>query len=154
MRRKYSDYSIRYQNTIFISHYSAKKNTIVMEITTVPLNKAEVVIVAPDKLMLILHKILTPLPKTSNRLILLSYPWHVVRLPSPWPVHAIHLIRRGMNLKGGMKWNIVKIRSRAKKSLFLAKKKKKKKIEGCQRVKLLNTCVKIKVMQCLESFTT
>lgn len=38
-----------------------------------------------------------------------------------------------------------------KKSLFLAKKKK---IEGCQRVKLLNICVKIKVMQCLESFTT
>lgn len=32
--------------------------------------------------------------------------------------------------------------------------KKKKKIEGCQRVKLLNICVKIKVMQCLESFTT
>ena len=71
IRRKYSNYSIRYQNTIFISHYSAKKNTIVMEITTVPSNKAEVVIVAPDKLMLILHKILTPLPKTSNRLILL-----------------------------------------------------------------------------------
>ena len=42
-----------------------------MEITTVPSNKVEVVIVAPDKLMLILHKILTPLPKTSNRLILL-----------------------------------------------------------------------------------
>ena len=71
IRRKYSDYSTRYQNAIFISHYSAKKNTIVMEITTVPSNKAEVVIVAPDKLMLILHKILTPLPKTSNRLILL-----------------------------------------------------------------------------------
>lgn len=57
-----------------------------------------------------------------------------------------------MNLKGGMKLKYRrKIRSRAKKSLFLAKKKK---IEGCQRVKLLNTCVKIKVMQFLESFTT
>lgn len=41
-----------------------------------------------------------------------------------------------------------------KKPFSSQKKKKKKKIEGCQRVKLLNTCVKIKVMQCLESFTT
>lgn len=41
-----------------------------------------------------------------------------------------------------------------KKKPFSSQKKKKKKIEGCQRVKLLNTCVKIKVMQCLESFTT
>lgn len=41
-----------------------------------------------------------------------------------------------------------------KKKPFSSQKKKKKKIEGCQRVKLLNICVKIKVMQCLESFTT
>lgn len=56
-----------------------------------------------------------------------------------------------MNLKGGMKLKYRENKISCKKKPFSSQKKK---IEGCQRVKLLNTCVKIKVMQFLESFTT
>lgn len=57
-----------------------------------------------------------------------------------------------MNLKGGMKLKYRENKISCKKKPFSSQKKKK--IEGCQRAKLLNTCVKIKVMQFLESFTT
>lgn len=75
MRRKYSEKVFTLLNSV--SKYYIHQSLFSQEKhyrhgnQTVPSNKAEVVIVAPDKLMLILHKILTPLPKTSNRLILL-----------------------------------------------------------------------------------